>query len=168
LIEGVLSIGGTQLGNDGTFNLQKKDYVPEDFYMAYKKSARILPSDILLCKDGAKTGKVIICDARLPFDKAIVNEHVFIIRPGSDKLDPMYLFGFLYSSYGQRSLDYFKTTGGQGGINSTKLNSVPIPIPNESTEIQKITKQIKNILEEEKDSLKQSKIDELFNQYLEL
>ena len=52
-----ISLGGEQIGADGALNLDKIPYVPMEYYESIDKG-KIQNGDILLCKDGALTGKV--------------------------------------------------------------------------------------------------------------
>jgi len=67
----------------GTFTFSALRYVPRDFYERMTKG-RIQPNDILVVKDGATTGKVALVDESFPFQKAVVNEHVFLCRPNTN------------------------------------------------------------------------------------
>lgn len=124
--EGVISFGGGNIGTNGEINLNKIDYIPEEYYNTnINKNTIINVGDILLCKDGAKTGKV--CYVSTINQTMVVNEHVFIIRT-NNKIDPKYLFYYLYSDFGQAALEPLKTKGGQGGINGTKIKLCQVPI----------------------------------------
>ena len=90
---GVISLGGEHIGLDGKLNLESMRYVPEDFYNQSSRGI-IKPLDILLCKDGALTGKVSIVSNPMPFDRGMINEHVFILRT-NEKAYQEYLFYFV-------------------------------------------------------------------------
>ena len=59
--------------------------------------------DILIVKDGATTGKTSFITNEFPFSKAVVNEHVFLIRC-SKNIVALYLFRYLWSEEGQRKI----------------------------------------------------------------
>ena len=124
---GIPSIGGEHLTADGKFNFEEIRYIPHEFYEEMTKG-KIQKGDVLIVKDGATTGKTAIIRSDFPYEKAAVNEHVFITRPFQD-VDNLYLFYYLYSPYGQ---DYvqknFKGTA-QGGINLTFAKETFIPLP---------------------------------------
>lgn len=123
---GVPSIGGEHLTSSGTFNFTNTKYVPQDFFDSMRRG-RIKPGDVLVVKDGATTGKVALVRDDFPFDRAVVNEHVFICRP-LDAVDPEYLFWFLYSPEGQRRiLEHFQGSA-QGGINQTFAPGTHVPL----------------------------------------
>ena len=84
-------------------------------------------NDILITKDGARSGKTILVHNNLQ-QKAIVNEHVFILRL-KPELDYWYTFAYLYSSNFRKYINYASTKGGQGGINKPTLKSFKIPYP---------------------------------------
>ena len=66
-------MGGEQIGTDGSLNINKIPYAPPDYYENATKG-KICDGDILLCKDGALTGKVCQVDLRLlPHDKVMAN-----------------------------------------------------------------------------------------------
>ena len=75
-----ISLGGEQIGTDGSLNINKIPYVPMDYYENATKG-KIYDGDILLCKDGALTGKTCQVDLRLlPHDKVMANEHIYVVR----------------------------------------------------------------------------------------
>lgn len=124
--QGVPSIGGEHLKHDGTFDFNSIKYVPKDFADKMTKG-RIKINDILVVKDGATTGKTSFVDSNFPFNDAVVNEHVFICRP-SNRVNPRYLFYYLFSREGQeRILENFKGSA-QGGINQSFAPNTKVPI----------------------------------------
>jgi type I restriction enzyme S subunit len=124
---GIPSIGGEHLNNDGSFNFHKMKYIPEDFYKTMKKG-KIQINDILVVKDGATTGKVSFVSKEFPYKKAAVNEHIFILRVKNSFVSK-YVFWFLFSPVGQKEI--LQNFGGaaQGGINRRFVENVNIPIP---------------------------------------
>ncbi|MDY3096280.1 restriction endonuclease subunit S [Methanobrevibacter sp.] len=126
--DGAYSLGGEHIGKDnGRLELKTIKYVPKEFF---KNSTRgkILKNDILLCKDGALTGKVAIVKDELDGIDAMVNEHVFILRC-ENLTKQLYVFNYLYSEYGQLLLKNNITGSAQGGLNSTNLKNIKIPLP---------------------------------------
>lgn len=101
---GIPSLGGEHINSFGGFNLDKEKmkYVPKEYFNSLKKGL-IENKDILIVKDGATTGKVAYVDDEFPLKKACINEHVFKIST-KDKLNPKYLFYFLYSDIGQHEV----------------------------------------------------------------
>lgn len=126
--EGAYSLGGEHIGKDnGRLDLTTIKYVPQDFFNTAQKGI-IKSFDILLCKDGALTGKVCLVRNELDGIDAMINEHVFILR--CNELDTQkYLFNYLYSEMGQLQLKANITGSAQGGLNSTNLKKIKIPLP---------------------------------------
>lgn len=145
---GILSLGGGHLDNYGKLNLEKPEYIPVEFFKEkINKSAIVKANDILVCKDGAKTGKVIFVDSVK--DTMVVNEHVFILRTTSDMYSK-FLFYYLYSEQGQLMMEPLKTRGGQGGINGTKIKTLLVPI---------VDKKLQNVIIRECDDIMKTIID---------
>lgn len=145
--DGIPSLGGEHIGINGELNLSSYKFVPEEFF---KNSNRgiLKPDDILICKDGALTGKVAIVPNPMPFKKGMINEHVFILRT-NEKAEQFYLFHFLYSSFGQDLMKANITGQAQGGLNSTNLENLRIPIPPKPIQ-EKIIKEIAAVEQREK------------------
>mgnify|MGYP001215041534 CR=1 FL=1 len=124
--KGVLSIGGGHLGEGGELDLSSKEFVSEEYFSTCPAKWTIKKNDILITKDGARSGKTILVHNLQ--QKAIVNEHVFILRL-KPELDYWYTFAYLYSSNFRKYINYASTKGGQGGINQPTLKSFKIPYP---------------------------------------
>lgn len=124
--EGALSLGGEHIGKDGYIDLSTAKYVPQDFYTVNTKG-HIFDGDVLMCKDGALTGKLALVRNELNGLCSMVNEHVFILR--SVFLTHPYLFYFLFSNNGQTQIKNRISGAAQGGLNSTNLKSIQIPVP---------------------------------------
>ena len=125
---GVYSIGGEHIDKStGYVNLSNPKYVTISFFNE-SKSGRVKKDDILLCKDGALTGKIAI--VRNEFDNldAMINEHVFLLR-APNLTTQKYMFIFLHSNAGQNILKENITGSAQGGLNSTNLKNIRIPLP---------------------------------------
>lgn len=56
--EFAISLGGEQIGRDGSVDLTNVPIVPLDYYKSCKKGF-VRSKDILVCKDGALTGKCL-------------------------------------------------------------------------------------------------------------
>lgn len=125
--DGVPSLGGEHINLSGGLNLSNIKYVPESFFND-STSGTVHKNDILICKDGALTGKVAIVDASFPFEKSMINEHVFLLRV-NDLLNQEFLFHFLFSDVGQELLKLSITGQAQGGLNRTNLLNIPVPVP---------------------------------------
>lgn len=114
--------------NDGGFDFSIMRYVPNEFYMQMTRG-HVQPGDILIVKDGATTGKISYVDKDFPFTQAVVNEHVFLCRPDPAVVEPQFLFLWLWSALGQRSIRANYQGAAIGGINQTFTNTVHVPLP---------------------------------------
>jgi len=124
--EGVPSIGGEHINENGGFRFDKIKFVPHNFFkkMTY---GHIQTGDVLIVKDGATTGKVALVREDFPYNPAVVNEHVFICRP-IEGVYPPFLFHFLFSKEGQdRILENFRGSA-QGGINQSFAPGTTVPL----------------------------------------
>lgn len=157
---GVLSIGAKHLSSDGTFNLNKKEYVSEKFYKKMK-SGKIKPLDILIVKDGATTGKTVFVEEEFPYKNAVINEHVFRVRINNEYANSKYVFYFLNSFSGQKQVlsDFRGAT--VGGITRGFVKKVHIPLPSleDQNKIVSILDKIKNVLNKRQETI--VKYDEL-------
>ena len=128
IAEGVLSLGGEHIDNlTGYLNLSSPKYVPHDFYNSAIKG-KLKKDDLLICKDGALTGKVALVRKELDGKEAMINEHIFIVRC-KNITTQFYLFEFLYSEIGQKLLKVNITGSAQGGLSSSNLKNIKIPLP---------------------------------------
>ena len=127
-LSGAISLGGENISNKG-INLNKIRFVPKDFYQKAKKGF-VYKDDILICKDGALTGKVCYIDIDFPVKEVMINEHVYIIRSKPKIILQKYLFYSLNSKYIQnqiKNLAYNKTA--QPGLNRKHIEFIQIPLP---------------------------------------
>ena len=131
--EGFLSLGGGHIGEDGLLNLEKRKYIPCEFYHAMN-SGHIKSGDILVCKDGARTGKCAYV-YELPEEHVAVNDHVFILRSKNCILQK-FLFLFMRSSFFEKQVkDLAYNKKAQPGLNKKHIKKIQIPHPD--IEIQK-------------------------------
>ena len=128
ILDGIPSLGGEHLNADGGFIFQKIKYIPEDFFEVLNKG-HIYPNDIIVVKDGATTGKTSFVDNDFPHKRAVVNEHLFIVRVDPKVAFPKYVFYYLFSSEGQKQIlsDFRGAT--VGGISRNFPLKVNVPIP---------------------------------------
>ena len=127
LKKGIPSLGGEHITLSGKVNLDNLRFITEEYYNSMQQG-KILMNDILICKDGALTGKVAIIDEKFPYKNSAVNEHIFILR-GNSKINQSYLFNILYSKMGQNILKSAIQGAGQGGLNRENLLSLKLPLP---------------------------------------
>lgn len=128
LTSGAWSLGGEHIHpTTGRVDLSTPKYVPLDFYHGSTRGI-LKENDILICKDGALTGKIALLREELKNEHAMVNEHVYILRCESE-LKQYYIFNFLFSDNGQKLLKQNITGSAQRGLNSTNLKEIKIPLP---------------------------------------
>jgi type I restriction enzyme S subunit len=126
IAEGIPSIGGEHINENGGFRFETIKFVPRNFFNRMTQGV-IETGDILIVKDGATTGKVALVRDDFPYIPAVVNEHVFICRP-SEGVYPPFLFHFLFSKQGQdRILENFRGSA-QGGINQSFVSGTTVPL----------------------------------------
>jgi len=124
---GIPSIGGEHLNSNGGFNFSKIRFVPKDYAEQMKKGL-IRKNDIIIVKDGATTGKTSLVDNNFPFDFAVINEHVFIVRLKENVL-PRFVFYKLWSAQGNKEILADFRGAAQGGISCSFVEEVQIPLP---------------------------------------
>jgi type I restriction enzyme S subunit len=122
------SLGGEHLNADGGFDFSSVKRIPRDFFERMR-GGRIAEGDVLVVKDGATTGKTSFVGDKFPFSEAAVNEHVFCVRVDQSQASPGYVFHFLRSPMGQKSiaLDFRGAT--VGGISRDFAKKVRLPLP---------------------------------------
>lgn len=125
-VDGVISIGGTHIGGDGRLNLEELDYVPEEYYDMHEELL-IKSNDIIMCKDGAQTGKVALIDEDYALT-SIINEHVFIIRSNVN-INQKYLFHMLNNEKAKQKIKIEAKKIAQPGLDRESLFSIDIPYP---------------------------------------
>lgn len=124
--ERAISLGGEQIHADGSIDLTNTPYVPIEFYRKAKKG-KVRNDDILVCKDGALTGKACIADGDFPIDEVMANEHVYVLRSGPE-VQQRFLFYLIGSRFVQmqiRDLSYRKK--GQPGLNLDHIDLIRVP-----------------------------------------
>lgn len=126
--EEAISLGGEQINTDGSVGLSKIPYVSHEFYEKSDKG-KVKNQDILICKDGALTGKTCFVDYDIfPTKEVMVNEHIYILR-GNEKINQVFLFYLTTNSLIQsqiKNLAYRKKA--QPGLNSDHLKRIKIPL----------------------------------------
>jgi len=146
-----LSLGGEQIGKDGRINLANMPLVPLAFYNATEKGV-VRQGDILVCKDGALTGKCCFVNYDFPINEVMVNEHVYIFR-SNETYSQKFLFYLLraaFTIFQIKDLAYRKK--GQPGLNTDHLELMKIPFfdpieqKNYLRDIEKIESEIKYLL----------------------
>ncbi|MFZ4702838.1 MAG: hypothetical protein ACOYMG_22570, partial [Candidatus Methylumidiphilus sp.] len=103
LKDGIPSFGGEHITRDGTIVFDPPRFIPESYFNKMKRG-QVQIDDILIVKDGATTGKTAIVTNNFPFERAAINEHVFIIRLRKKFVLPAFMSYFLQSSFGQSQI----------------------------------------------------------------
>lgn len=148
--QGIPSLGGEHLKDDGGFNFENMKLVPEDFFKTLKKGI-IKKSDLLMVKDGY-TGRTCFVDENFPYPSASVSEHVLILRPKKEII-PKYLYYYLRSNFSQ-SLIQKKTRGIISGINTKFTKDFPIIFPEDLMVQKKIVEKLDYLTREINNKLK--------------
>jgi type I restriction enzyme M protein len=120
---GIPSIGGEQIAEDGSIRENKMKYVSEEHFKGMKKGI-LKDNDVLMVKDGATTGKIGFY--KKIYEEAGINEHVYILR-AKKEINPIYLYNLLKTDFFQTKLKrYIK--GIIGGV-SSEIKQIKIPLP---------------------------------------
>jgi len=122
----VISLGGEHISEDGRIQFKKLKFISNSFYNGLKKG-KLHNNDILIVKDGARTGKVAISKGL--DQKIAINEHIFLIRTKNPNIcNNLFLFFILFSHIGQ--IQVKKAYHGLiGGITREDLSNFLIPLP---------------------------------------
>jgi type I restriction enzyme S subunit len=152
---GIPSLGAEHLDGNGGFNFKSVKYIPEDYFNGLK-SGIIEKENILIVKDGATTGKVSFVSDEFPFDKAAVNEHVFLLKIDISKAYPRFAFQYLKCPQGQRDImrDFRGATVGgisRGFVDFVKFVLPPFP---EQLHIATILSKAENLIAQRKESIR--------------
>jgi len=91
------------------------------------KATEIENGDVFLNITGASIGRSAVADERVVSGN--VNQHVCIIRPTFDQLDPIFLNYFILSRSGQKQIDSFQAGGNRQGLNFGQIRSFRFPRP---------------------------------------
>lgn len=159
-----LSLGGEQIDVDGSLNLQKTPYIPTEFFEKASKG-KVRDKDILLCKDGALTGKVCFVDAHLlPCEQVMVNEHVYIVRSNEEYTQTFLFYLMRMTFFKNQIVDLAYRKKGQPGLNfehlkALKVPDIPIqiqrnfenkilPLTHEIASVESNVKRVQNIIDE--------------------
>ena len=134
LKSGIPSLGGTHIGLKGNIIYDKMRYVDTAYYNKCKQGY-IHKHDILICKDGAQTGKVAYVEDDYQYLNSMVNEHVFVIKSNESYIKQKYLFYILFASEAQSILKVISKRAGQPSLNKPNIEHLMIPVPHNQTQI---------------------------------
>ncbi len=126
--EGIPSIGGGELSNNGGFNYPVNVFIPTEYYKTMKRG-KIEVGDVLIVKDGATTGKTSFVGKKFKYKEAAVNEHVFRYRAKNNEVLQKWVFWHMFSNLGQKLFQENFKGSAQGGINLGFAANYPIPLP---------------------------------------
>jgi restriction endonuclease S subunit len=128
ITSGIPSLSAEHMTRYGTFDFSELRFVPREFYEQMPRG-HIKLNDILIVKDGATTGKSAFVDDSFLYSEAVINEHVFLCRPDLEKINPLYLFYYLWSPLGLNQIRQNFQGAAIGGINQSFTGNVVIPLP---------------------------------------
>ncbi len=135
--EGVPSLGGENILANGGITYEVLKRIPHQFFQLMPKG-HLSKEDVLINKDGAQTGKVGFYDGT--FDKAAVNEHLFILRSKNGAIEQRLLYYYLLFSETQSAIVRRITGSAQPGLNSQFVDAIRLTIPSAQCEQRYITK----------------------------
>jgi type I restriction enzyme, S subunit len=149
------SLGGKHISNEGFLKLSSMRYISKEYFESVEKGI-IKEDDILINKDGANTGKIAFVE-RLPFEKGMVNEHIFIIR-NDGRFDQKFLFYCLYSFEGQKQIKSKIVGSAQGGISNSFIKGIQLPGPDKPIQekIASIIHAVDKNIEQTRESIKKA------------
>ena len=127
----IASLGGENISEEGFMKFDNVRYITKKYFNTINKG-KIQKEDILINKDGAQTGKIAYI-SEIPFEKSMINEHIFIIR-NNGEFDQKFLFYFLLSFKGQKQIKSKIVGSAQGGISNSFIKGLYLPKPKKSTQ----------------------------------
>jgi type I restriction enzyme S subunit len=125
--EGLIFLQSGNLGRSMALNLSSIQHVrpPRG---AEGERTRVTRNDILICITGALTGNVAIVDQDLPAP-TFVNQHVALVRPRQEMIEPRFLAYVLYSKVGRMQFKTNEYGGTKQGLGLGDVKSVFVPVP---------------------------------------
>lgn len=123
--EGIISLGGEHIdAYTGRINLDKLKYIPIEYAKIMPINTKVVENDILICKDGALTGKIAL--AKNINNEMYINEHILKVR-FSNEVNQKFIFYYLFIF--NNVLKELKTGAAQGGLNRYNFENLSVPIP---------------------------------------
>jgi type I restriction enzyme, S subunit len=153
ILSGIPSIGGEHVTWNGNLEFNSSHFISKE-YFEKRNSGKIQENDLLLVKDGATIGKIAFI-YNMQFEKAAVNEHVFILR-SNELINSEFLFYYLFSEIGQFQIKRQIRGAAQGGLNSEFPSQCFIVFPQSKEEQQNLVLHIRK---------KKKNFDELIAKY---
>ncbi len=125
--DGLIFLQSGNLGRSMSLNLSYIQHVhPPDG--AEGERTLVKKNDVLVCVTGALTGNVAIVDLELPA-AAFVNQHVALVRPKPEMIEPRFLAYVLHSEIGRSQFKTNEYGGTKQGLGLDDVKSVFIPVP---------------------------------------
>ena len=128
----VFSIGGENILQSGGVRLEDVKRVPVTFFKRMTKG-HLRADDVLINKDGAQTGKVGWYHPGHGL-VACINEHVFLLRGGPDRITQGYLYYSLLSDLGQAQIRLQTSGSAQPGLKTGFTKGVIVEFPTDIRE----------------------------------
>ena len=167
-VEGdIPSFGGENITMSGTINFYPVRKITTEFFNSMKRG-HLKDLDVIINKDGANTGKSAIY-RNSPYSKAAINEHLFILRGSSEKIDQIYLHYSLLFPKTKSAIEARINGSAQPGLNSNFIQNLPVkifPLP-EQKKIASILTSVDEVIEntqkqiEKLQNLKKATMNEL-------
>ncbi|MBW5409296.1 hypothetical protein E6A50_02785, partial [Brachyspira hampsonii] len=151
--EGIISLGGEHINAyTGRINLDKLKYIPIEYAKTMPINTKVLENDILICKDGALTGKIAL--AKNINNDMYINEHILKVR-FSNEVNQKFIFYYLFIF--NNVLKELKTGAAQGGLNRDNFGNLSVPIPpiGKQKEIVSFMDEQENIILEQEKRIKE-------------
>ncbi|MBU1988931.1 MAG: restriction endonuclease subunit S, partial [Nanoarchaeota archaeon] len=101
-------------------------YISKEYFEKTIKG-KIKNYQILMNKDGAQTGKIAFVE-NFKFEKAMINEHVFIIT-SSEEFNNKFVFYYLLSHNGMKQVKSKIVGSAQGGLSNGFFKGILLPKP---------------------------------------
>lgn len=125
---GIPSIGAENINGIGYHNFESEKFIPGDFFDSMCKGV-VHDRDVALYKDGAYIGKSSYFRDGFPHEKCAVNEHVFLLRTHSERLDQNALYLWLCQPDTVSAIRAKNANAAQPGINQKTVRSLDIIVP---------------------------------------
>lgn len=125
LDEGIPLFRSQNVTNDG-FLTEDIAFISEEVDESMK-GTRVKPGDVLLNITGASIGRCYY--AADDFERGNVNQHVCIIRPMKNKVEPGYLYYCIISDIGQQQIDLTQTGANREGLAVENIKGFSFDIP---------------------------------------
>ena len=107
-------------------NLADIAFIDEETHKTFE-GTEIQNEDVLLNITGASIGRSAVAERSVIGGN--VNQHVCILRPIKDRVNPLYLCSYILSAKGQKYIDDFQSGGNRQGLNFKQIATIKIPIP---------------------------------------